>query len=37
MHDFRETKRQPPGESRPWATILALRNDPLGYLERIAR
>lgn len=28
--------RKPPGESRPWATILALRNDPLGYMERIA-
>lgn len=26
----------PPGESRPWSTILALRRDPLGYLERIA-
>lgn len=27
---------QPPGESRPWSTILALRSNPLGYLERIA-
>jgi len=26
----------PPGESRPWSTILALRRDPLRYLERIA-
>lgn len=26
----------PPGESRPLATIFALRNDPLGYLERMA-
>lgn len=25
-----------PGESRPLATIFALRNDPLGYLERMA-
>ncbi|HKV12643.1 MAG TPA: cytochrome P450, partial [Thermoanaerobaculia bacterium] len=25
-----------PGENRPWATILALRNNPLGYMERIA-
>ncbi len=25
-----------PGESRPWSTILALRRDPLRYLERIA-
>lgn len=25
-----------PGESRPLSTILALRRDPLGYLERIA-
>lgn len=28
--------REPPGESRPWSSILALRNDPLGYMERIA-
>ena len=26
----------PPGESRPWSTVLALRRDPLSYLERIA-
>lgn len=26
----------PPGENRPWSTILALRRDPLGYMERIA-
>jgi cytochrome P450 len=26
----------PPGENRPWSTILALRRDPLRYLERIA-
>jgi len=26
----------PPGESRPWSTIFALRRDPLGFLERIA-
>jgi cytochrome P450 len=27
---------QPPGESRPWSTILAMRRNPLGFLERIA-
>jgi cytochrome P450 len=26
----------PPGENRPFATLLALRRDPLGFLERIA-
>lgn len=26
----------PPGENRPWSTILAFRRDPLRYLERIA-
>ncbi|HEX9943597.1 MAG TPA: cytochrome P450 [Thermoanaerobaculia bacterium] len=27
---------QPPGENRPLATLLALRRDPLGFLERTA-
>jgi cytochrome P450 len=26
----------PPGESRPWSTIFALRRDPLDFLERTA-
>lgn len=36
MQPLEARASEPPGESRPWSAILALRNDPLGYLERIA-